>query len=57
VASGRTLLCSAEEVITNCKKMMELVMAHDHPYTDGTFPSDTNWDDYAISCLAAYYFK
>ena len=34
---------------------MALVMARDSPYKDGTFPSGTNWDDYANWCLAAYY--
>ena len=31
------------------------MMARDSPYKDGSFPPDTNWDDYAKWCLVAFY--
>jgi hypothetical protein len=52
--SGRTLLRLAKEVLSNCKKMMALVMACDSPYKDGHFPSDCTWDDYAKWCLVVF---
>ena len=51
--TGRTLLRVAKSVLCNCKKMTAIVTASDSPYKDGTFPSGTNWDDYAMWCLAA----
>jgi hypothetical protein len=38
--SGRTLLCLANDVLCNCKKMMALVTDTASPYKNDTFPSE-----------------
>lgn len=55
VITGRTLLRLAKDVICNCKKMLALVTDATSPYKDGTYPSGTNWDDYARWCLSAMF--
>jgi hypothetical protein len=52
---GQTLLSKAIEVVTNCTKMMAIVLSAKSPYKEGTFPFGTNYDDYASWFLSEFF--